>query len=253
MHLAYTRLLAVNTAHPNLVAQQDVDAAEAKDLAAAANVTAARADIDRYQAWVDYSHITAPFDGVVTMRYADPGAFIQAGTAGPAAKSLLQISDNYRLRLDFPVSVDYVQDIHAGDTVSVRVDSLGGKSFDGVITRFTDLVDEATRTMMTEIEVANQNLELVPGMYATVVLKTGRREQVLAVPTEAVVNEKLPVVYIVNQDDEIERRAVTLGLEMPDKYEILSGLRAGELVVVGNHSEFQAGQKVAPQVVVALK
>jgi RND family efflux transporter MFP subunit len=253
MHLAYTRLLAVNTAHPNLVAQQDVDAAEAKDLAAAANVTAARADIDRYQAWVDYSQITAPFDGVVTMRYADPGAFIQAGTAGPAAKSLLQISDNYRLRLDFPVSVAYVQDIHEGDTVSVRVDSLGGKSFDGVITRFTDHVDEDTRTMMTEIEVNNQNLELVPGMYATVVLKAGRRPQALAVPTEAVVSDQTPVVYVVTPKDQIEERAVTLGLETPDKYEVLSGLHEGDLVVIGNHSEFQAGQTVSPQRGVALK
>jgi len=246
-HLAYTRLKAVNTQHPNLVAQQDLDAAEARDLAASANVTAARADIDRYQAWVDYSKITAPFDGVVTMRYADPGALIQAGTAGTAAKSLLQISDNYRLRLDFPVSVKYVKDVHLGDTVAVRVDSLGGRTFDGVITRFTDQVDEDTRTMMTEIEVTNQSLELVPGMYATVVLKAGRRPQVLAVPTQAVVSDQTPMVYIVNLQGQIEARAVKLGLETPDQYEILDGLRAGDLVVIGNHADLKAGQTVQTQ------
>ena len=252
-HLAYTRLVAVNTAHPNLVARQDLDAAQARDLSAAANVAAARADIDRYQTWVDYSQINAPFDGVITMRYADPGALIQAGTTGPAAKSLLQISDNYRLRLDFPVSVSYVQDIHAGDPVSVRVDSLGGKTFTGVITRFTDQVDADTRTMMTEIEVANPNLELVPGMYATVALQAERRPQVLAVPIQAVTGDSNPVVYVVNPDDQIEERAVTLGLETPDKYEVLSGLREGDVVVIGNHSEFQAGEKVVPQRAVALQ
>jgi RND family efflux transporter MFP subunit len=247
-HLAYTRLKAVNTPqHPDLVAQMDIDAAEAKDLAASANVTAARADIDRYQAWVDYSKITAPFDGVITMRYADPGALIQAGTTGTAAKSLLQISDNYLLRLDFPVSVKYVKDVHLGDTVAVRVDSLGGKTFNGVITRFTDQVDDDTRTMMTEMEVTNQNLELVPGMYAKVVLKVGRRPQALAVPTQAVVSDQTPMVYIVNSQGQIEERAVKLGLETPDRYEILDGLREGDLVVIGNHSGIQAGQTVQTQ------
>jgi RND family efflux transporter MFP subunit len=247
-HLAYTRLKTVNTPqHPDLVAQMDIDAAEAKDLAASANVTAARADIDRYQAWVDYSKITAPFDGVITMRYADPGALIQAGTTGTAAKSLLQISDNYLLRLDFPVSVKYVKDVHLGDTVAVRVDSLGGKTFNGVITRFTDQVDDDTRTMMTEMEVTNQNLELVPGMYAKVVLKVGRRPQALAVPTQAVVSDQTPMVYIVNSQGQIEERAVKLGLETPDRYEILDGLREGDLVVIGNHSGIQAGQTVQTQ------
>jgi len=211
-------------------------------------VSAARADIARYQAWVDYSQITAPFDGVVTMRYADPGTFIQAGSAGTAAKSLLQISDNYRLRLDFPVSVAYVKDIHLGDAVTVRVESLGGKTFSGVISRFTDQVDDDTRTMMTEIDVTNQDLELVPGMYSQVVLKVGRRPQALAVPTQAVVHEKSPTVFVVNADHTIEERAVTLGVEMPDQCEILEGLRDGDLVVVGNRGELKPGQTVEPQI-----
>ena len=229
-HLAYTRLMAVNVSHPNLVAQQDVDAAEAKDLATKASVTAAQAEITKYQAWVDYSRITAPFDGVITRRYADPGAFIEAGTAGTSAKSLLQISDNYLLRLDFPVSVAYVQDIHVGDTVAVRVESLGGESFTGVITRFTDQVDEDTRTMMTEIQVTNQDLQLLPGMYTQVVLKAGRRPQVLAIPTQAVVNDKSPTVLMVNANHELEERPVKLGLEGSDSVEVLSGVGEGDKV-----------------------
>jgi RND family efflux transporter MFP subunit len=247
-HLAYTRLLAVNTQHPNLVAQQDLDAAQDRDLSAAAAVAGARADIARYQAWVDYSQITAPFDGVITMRYADPGALIQAGTSGTAAKSLLQISDNYRLRLDFPVSVGYVKDIHLGDTVTVRVDSLGGRTFAGVISRCTDQVDDDTRTMLTEVDVTNADLALVPGMYATVVLQAERRLHVLTVPVQAVVNGQAPMVYAVNAAHQIEVRPVQLGLETPDQEEILSGVQAGELVVIGDHSEIQASEAVSPQV-----
>jgi RND family efflux transporter MFP subunit len=247
-HLDYTRLVAVNQEHPNLVAQQDLDTAEAKDLAAAASVAAAKADVKKFQTMVDYTRITAPFDGVVTRRYADPGALIQAGTSSDTqAKSLLRVSDNYQLRLDFPVTVDYVKDVQLGDSVEVRVDSLNGKTFTGIISRFTHDVDDNTRTMITEIEVPNPDLELVPGMYATVVLKVEKRSQALAIPTEAVAGGKKNTVYVVTPNHEIEERTVTLGLETPDKYEVLSGLNEGDLVVMGNRSQFQPGQKVDPK------
>jgi RND family efflux transporter MFP subunit len=133
--------------------------------------------------------------------------------------------------------------------VEVRVDSLNDKTFTGKISRFTHDVDDNTRTMMTEIEMPNPNLELVPGMYATVVLKVEKHLQALAVPTEAVSGEKSPTVYVVNHDNQIEERAVKLGLETSDKYEILSGLNEGDLVVIGNRAGFQAGQKVEPKLI----
>jgi uncharacterized NAD(P)/FAD-binding protein YdhS len=75
----------------------------------------------------------------------------------------------------------------------------------------------------------------------------GRRPQALAVPTQAVVSDQTPMVYIVNSQGQIEERAVKLGLETPDRYEILDGLREGDLVVIGNHSGIQAGQTVQTQ------
>ena len=249
-HLDYTRLVAVNKEHPNLVAEQDLDSAEAKDLSAAASVAAAKADVNKFQTMVDYTRITAPFDGVVTRRYADPGALIQAGTASDTqAKSLVRVSDNNQLRLDFPVSVDYVKYIKLGDPVEVRVESLNNKPFTGTISRFTHDVDEDTRTMTTEIEVTNPNLELDPGMYATVVLKVEKHPQVLAIPTEAVTGDKKDTVYVVTQNHEIEERIVTLGLETPDRYEVVSGLNEGDLVVIGNHAQIRSGQKVEPKLI----
>ena len=252
-HLIYSRLLSVNKTQPNLISQQDLDTAEAKDRAAAAALDAAQADVQKYQTLVGYTSIVAPFDGVVTARYADPGALIQAGTSSDTqSKPLVRVSDNYRLRLDFPVSVDYVKDIHPGDAVEVRVESLGGESFAGTISRFTGKVTETTRTMTSEMEVSNPNLEIVPGMYATVVLKVDKRPQALAVPIEAVALGAKSTVLVVNANHEIEQRAVTLGIETPAKYEVLSGLQEGDLVMIGHPSGVQAGEKVNTKLIATL-
>lgn len=248
-HLIYSRLQSVNQDHPNLVAQQELDTAQANELTATAAIAAAKANFEKYQTLVSYTQITAPFDGVVTHRYADPGTLIQAGTASDSqALPLVRVSDNYRLRLDFPVSVNYVKDIKVGDSVIVRVDSLNGKTFAGSISRFSNWVDDTTRTMITEIEVPNPNLELMPGMYANVVLKIEKHLQALAIPTEAVASEKARTILVVNHDHQIEERAIKLGLETPDKYEILSGLQEGELVVLGNRAGLQPGEKVEPKI-----
>lgn len=244
-HLIHTRLASVNQQQPNLVAQQDLDTAEAKERATAAALAAAKADVEKYQTLVSYTQITAPFDGVVTWRYADPGTLIQAGTASNSqALPLVKVSNNYRLRLDFPVSVEYVKDIHLGDKVDVRVQSLGGKSFTGIISRFTQKVTDSTRTMITEMEVLNPNLEIIPGMYATVVLNVENRPQSLAIPIQTSPSGGKTKVLVVNANHEIEERPVTLGLETPSRYEVVSGLREGELVVMDNPAQLKPGQKV---------
>ncbi len=247
-NLMYTRLQSVNVQHPNLVAQQDLDTSQSKNYAAAAAIAASQADVERLQTLVKYTQITAPFDGVITLRSADPGALIQAGTASDS-RSLLRVSDNYHLRLDFPVSVKYVKDIHLGQLVDVKVDSLGGKTFTGKVTRFTDRVNEDTRTMTTEMEVENPNLEIVPGMYAAVVLKVQERPQALVIPTQAAGGATDSTVYVINADHEIESRPVTLGLETPEKYEVTSGLKEGEYVMIGNRSLVHLGQKVEVKLV----
>jgi RND family efflux transporter MFP subunit len=244
-HLIYTRLAGVNQQHPNLVAQQDIDTAQAKDMVALAAVASAKADVEKYQTLFGYTQITAPFDGVITWRSVDPGALIEAGTSSATTgRPLVRLSDNYLLRLDFPVSVKYVKAVHLGAPVTVRVESLGNKTFAGRIARFTDQVSDATRTMTTEIEVKNPDLEIVPGMYATVVLTVEHRAQALVIPTEAVASARKSTVRVVNQNNEIEERVVTLGLETPNRYEVTSGLRAGEKVVIGNPSQAHPGEKV---------
>ena len=240
-NLIYSRLQSVNKEHPNLVAQQDLDTAQANELTATAAIAAAKANFEKFQTMVSYTQIVAPFDGVITSRYADPGTLIDA-----QGKPLLRVSDNYRLRLDFPVTVDYVKDIALGAPVEVRVDSLNGKTFAGKISRFTHEVDDNTRTMITEIEVPNLDLELIPGMYANVILQVEQRPNALAIPVEAVSGEKNPTVLVLNQDQQIEERAVTLGLETPEKFDPRDYMKpardAMKKVVVQRMTQFgQAG------------
>lgn len=245
-HLIYARLMAVNHDHPNLVAQQELDTATANDQVAFAAISAAKAETGKYQTLIGYTQITAPFDGVITRRFADPGALIQAGTSSDTqSRPLVRISNNYRLRLDFPVTVDYIKDLRPGESVDVRVDSLGARTFSGVVTRASGTVDEATRTMIAEIETSNADLQLVPGMYATITMKVQERPQALAVPVEAVSGGK---VFVVNANHEIEERQVKLGLETPTKFEVLSGLNEGDLVVVGKQMGLHPGEKVEPKV-----
>ncbi len=244
-HLINERMQKVNREHPNLVAQQDLDTASAKEDTAAAAIAAAKADVSKYETLVKYTKITAPFDGVVTKRYVDPGALIQAATGSATqAMPLVRVSDNYRLRLDFYVSQEDVQSVHVGDSVKIRVDTLGGKTLTGTISRFTSRVEETTRLMEVEVEVPNPNLELVPGMYASVMFKVKEHPHTLTVPPEAISGEKNPTVYVVNANHEIESRPVTLGIETADRYEITSGLQEGELVLVGVRSMVHPGQKV---------
>jgi len=251
-HLAYTRLVAVNKQHPNLIAQQDLDTGEARDATAEGALAAAKADVEKYQTMVGYTRITAPFGGVITKRYADPGALIQAGTASNTqSMPLVRVSDNTLLRLDFPVSVDYVRGIHLDAPVNVSVDSLGGKLFSGRIKRFSGKVDDSTRTMVVEMEVPNPTLELVPGMYATVTLKFDERPHALTIPIEVVPGGGKSVL-VVDASHRVAERTVKLGLETPSRYEVLSGLHEGELVMIGNPGQVPVGDRVEPRLTAPL-
>lgn len=251
-HLAYTRLIEVNKDHPNLIAQQDLDTAEAKDATANGALAGAKSDVQKYRTLWSYTRITAPFGGVITKRYADPGALIQAGTASQTqAMPLVRLSDNNLLRLDFPVSVDYVRGIKLNAPVSVKVDSLENRSFEGKIARFSNQIDDSTRTMIVEMEVPNPTLDLVPGMYANVTLKVDQRAHAVAIPVEAIPPGGKSVL-LVNTAHLVEERSVKLGIETPSKYEVLSGLKEGDLVMIGNPAQVATGQKVAPRITAPL-
>lgn len=261
-HLTYTRLAGVIQTLPNLVAQQEVDDAQGRDQATEAQVAAAKAGLaaaqehfqeatanqERVQALFDYTKITAPFDGVVTRRYADTGAMVAAGTSSQALP-VVKLSENGLLRLDIPVPETNVPTVRLGKKVSVEVQALN-KTFEGTIARFAGKVDDATRTMMTEIDVPNPRLELVPGMYAYVSFPVTEKKDALTVPIQAVSREgNKATAYRVNRDNRIEILPVSTGIETRSQIEVISGLSQGDRVVVGNTSQLRQGQIVAPKLV----
>jgi RND family efflux transporter MFP subunit len=254
-HLAFTRISNINQARPHLVAQQELDTAQARDRTTEAALAAARqgaqvsqAEVNKLKAMLGYCKITAPFSGVVTRRFADVGTLIQGGVSpSTQAMPLVRLSENSRLRLVFPVSVSYVARIVIGEPVEITIQA-SGKTISGTICRTTRKVDTATRTMEVEVDVPNPDLSLIPGVYASVGLKLDHREKVLTIPTEAVSRQKAITVYVLNQQNEVEERPVGLGLETPDKVEVVAGLHEGDLVIVGTRAQVKSGQKVSPKI-----
>ena len=261
-HVAYQRLAQVSKTQPNLVAEQDIDDALGRDRIAEAQVSAARAALGaaqqqlemsranqkRLQTLMSYSRIMAPFSGVVTQRDADTGALIQAGTASSTqAMPLVKLSQNDLLRLLIPVPESIVPLIHVGSPVEVEVGVLH-RTFAGKVARFADKLDLATRTMQTEVDVPNPNYELVPGMYANASIILDQARGALAVPVQALNRlEGKVTVFRVNTQNEIEEVPVTLGIETPNKVEVLSGLKENDLVVVSGRTQLRPGEKVQPK------
>ena len=264
-HVTYTRLADVQKSRPELVAQQEIDVAQGKDLEASAGVSSAkdalaaaeqallasRAALDKDKAMFAYSRMTAPFDAVVTQIYAYTGALLPAGTSGTKGDSALcHLSQNNLLRLVIPVPERAVPDIHDGQELEVDVSALK-KKFAGKIVRFSDQIDPATRTMHTEVNVPNANYELVPGMYAAVKIPLHSAPNVLAVPVQTIsfTGAGQGAVLVVNSTNHLERREVQVGLQTATDAEILSGLNENETVVFGEQNQFKEGQLVSPKLV----
>jgi RND family efflux transporter MFP subunit len=255
--LSYERLAGVSKARPNLVAQQEVDTSAAQfreaegqwETAKAAlasteqQVRVSSATKERVRTMMNYLKITAPFAGVVTKRYAHPGAMIQAGTASQTqAMPVVRISQIHHLRLVLPVPESAVSRVHLGGAVEVRVDALK-QVFQGKVARFSDRLDASTRTMETEVDIDNRTGTILPGMFGTATIVLETRDDVLAVPVQAVAGQGTkPMVFVV-KNGVLEERAVTLGLETPNLVEIASGVEEGDLVVTGNRSGLKAGKR----------
>lgn len=261
-HLQYDRLSNVAKSKPGLVAQQEVDDAQGKDLAAEAQVESAKSrqqaaqsqlavaqsKLAHDQALYDYSRITAPFTGVVTQRYANFGTLMQAGTSSAQALPLVKLSQEDLFRLVIPVPESYVRYIKVGDQVTVRVPSLD-RDFPGTVTRFSVDVAGSTRTMHTEVDVPNPSGTLIPGVYAEATLTLDRRGDALVVPLQAVNQEgNKASVLVVDQSNAIQNREISLGIQTENDAEVLSGLSDGDQVVISDRSGLHSGEQVQPKI-----
>jgi RND family efflux transporter MFP subunit len=265
-HLSYTRLSDVSKKKAGLVAQQEIDDAHSRDLVAEAQVNAAKSNLASMEQQVQvstselaktetllgYTRVTAPFDGVVTRRYADLGSMIQAGTSSSTqVMPIVKLSQNDLLRLSLPVPESAVPSVHIGQEVQVRVPALN-RSFRGKVQRLGEKISSATRTMETEVEVQNSDMILIPGMYAEVILTLNSPHAALTIPITSVdlgSDESSGKVVVVTPENRVEFRTVQLGLQTATSFEVKSGLDEGHLVVTGNRSALHAGEEVRPKMI----
>jgi RND family efflux transporter MFP subunit len=259
VHAMYQRLGQAAEQQPGLVAQQDLDNAQAKDLEGAAQISSTQAALDaaqqaldvaladqkKYQALSDYTRITAPFTGVVTIRYADTGSLIAAGTSESSqAEPVVRLAQISVLRLVLPIPESIAAGIRLGDPIKVHVQALN-QDYVGKVSRFAHALDSQTRTMHTEIDFQNPDGKLLPGMYVQASVAPAVRKDVLTVPLEAVdMNGADGTVLVLNSQNVLEERNIHLGTQGNTRVEVLSGLTEGERVVIGSRNEFRKGLEV---------
>jgi RND family efflux transporter MFP subunit len=218
--------------------------------AAESELVESKAKRQRDSVMFDYARITAPFKGVVTQRYANLGTLMQAGTnSSTQAMPLVRLSQDDKFRLVIPVPESYVKYIRVNDLVQVRVSSLD-KIFPGKVTRFSLDVTADTRTMHTEVDVPNPSHILIPGLYAEASLTLQRKDDALVVPLQAVsqTNEQATVL-LVNHNDTLQERKITLGLQTATDAEVVDGLKEGDRLVVSDRSGLKSGMRVKPQLI----
>lgn len=260
VHSQYARLKNAAAAQAGLIAQQELDDAQAKDLSAEANIDAAKsaydaakdklsqdqADLDRYKAMQAYSYVRAPFNGVVTYRYADTGALIAAGTdETKSAMPIVRLAQSDVLRLRMPIPASDADFMKVGGAAVVRVQATG-ETIHTKIVRFTRSLDRNTRTMLTEVDIPNQDLHLDPGMYANTTFPLKQNANAMVVPIDGIVEGDQPYVLAVDRNNRVVKKPVVLGIQGANFYQVVSGVAVGDRIIVGNQGDYQPGEKVTP-------
>jgi membrane fusion protein, multidrug efflux system len=237
--LDYKRVTEAQKKASDLVMPQTVDAAKAKSSVAAAGV-------QRIETLLSYAKITAPFSGVITKRWVDPGALIPAPTSGAAAKSaaVVTLMDFSTVRIDAAIPDTEAPFVRKDLPVKVTVNELPDRTFQGTITRFAYALDESTKTMATEIDIPNPDLALRPGMWATIEIELQKKENALLLPAEALVTEKNKNSVFIVRDNKAQKVAVQCGFDDGVNVEILTGCGPNDAVIVAGKQSVTDGQKV---------
>jgi membrane fusion protein, multidrug efflux system len=224
---------------PDLVMPLTVDAAKGK-------YEVAKANLERFETLLGYSRIIAPFDGVVTRRWVDPGAFIPAATSGSAAKNaaVVTLMDFSRVRIELAVPQPDAPFVKRGLPVQVRVEELPNRAFEGRITRFAYALDESTKTMAAEVEIPNPDHALRPGMYTLCETVLEQRPNTLLIPAEALVSEKKENFVFAYRDGKAQRIPVRIGFDDGVSVEVVEGLAGDEALILAGKQAVADGQAV---------
>jgi len=233
------RVQAARAKAPDLITPQAADVAQAR-------LETATAALTYNDTLMRYSRLTAPFAGVVTMRYVDAGAFVPAATGGsnPAAAAIVTVMDYSTIRVRAAVPEIEAARVTAGQPVVLTTDSLPGKIFRGTVTRHSGALDEATRSLLVEADLPNADLTLRPGMYGSVRIGVEMHTGALLVPAAALVREKAAGFLFTLVDGKAMRVPVKYGFNDGANVEILEGIAENARVIVPGKVALVNGQAV---------
>lgn len=218
----------------------------AASVAAAGNsVGSNTANLDRFRELQGFEQVRAPFDGVITQRNVDDGALVTA-----TSTLLFRIAKNDVLRTFIDVPQINAPSIRVGDSADLTFIQFPSHVFHGEVTRTADSLDLNTRTLLTEVDIDNKDQALLPGMYATVAFRVPRTVTSVLIPSESLIfRADGTTVAVVTDQHIIQFRKVALGHDYGAALEVVSGLRAGESVVVNPSDTVIDGVRVNPVLV----
>jgi len=227
---------------PGTVSQNDLEQAEAKKNSDYANVEAAKSSYKEVAANLNYLEIRAPFDGVITSRNVNQGAYV--GPGGKSSDPLFVLQDQKRLRLVVSVPEAYTGGITGKDQVSFSVQSLPNKKFTAQIRRIAGALDEKLRSERIEMDVFNKDKKLLPHMFAEVNVPLPSHDSAFIVPKTAVFTstERVFVVKVVNKH--AIWTDVKKGFQAGDQMEVYGDLKPGDQVVKQATDEIRDGSAV---------
>jgi len=214
------------------VSQQDVDEKQSLYAQTQANLAAANANVQRLEQLELFKHIRAPFAGVVTRRNVDIGTLVNAGNGG-AQQLLFQIAQTDPMRVYVQVPEAAASTIHPGLPASLEITQFPGERFTGQVVRTSGSIDQATRTLQTEIDAPNPQGRLLPGGYARVHLKIAGSIRGVQIPVNALLfrGEGLRAV-VVDANHRVHLRALTIGRDFGTSVEVVQGLAVDDLIVI---------------------
>ena len=224
--------------------QADLNASEAGIVAAQQDIHALEGELGRLRRLQQFVKVTAPFEGIITQRNCDVGNLITP-SAIASGRELFQLADARTLRVFVSVPEAYVPSIRVGQKAQVQVQEFSGRTFPGIISRTASALNQETRTLLTEVQVQNQNGPLLPGMYAQVSFGAASDRDVLQVPGDTLISRRDGTfVAIVGPDRKVRHQKVQVGRDYGTSVEILSGLQGGESLVINPSDAVQVGQVV---------
>jgi RND family efflux transporter MFP subunit len=227
------------------VSQQDVDNATGNYDARKTAVESARSNVRRLEELQSFKKIYAPFDGVITARNTDIGALIDSGSGGGTTRELFHIAAVSRLRVYVNVPQLYSPHIKSGLRAELTLAEFPGRRFEGSIVRDSGAIDNATRTLLTEIDVNNSSGLLKPGGYVEVHVKLPSATTTFTLPVNSIIFRAAGMqVATVKNGKTIDLISIVPGRDFGTEIEVLAGLQGDESVVINPPDAIMNGEAV---------